>query len=38
MNSRILRKAALSVALGACIAAMAPVVMAQSATGAGHGR
>ena len=38
MNSRILRKAALAVALGACLGTMAPAVMAQSATGAVAGR
>ena len=38
MNSRTLRKAALCVALGACIGAMAPLAMAQSATGAVAGR
>ena len=38
MNSRTFRKAALCVALGACIGAMAPVAMAQSATGAVAGR
>lgn len=38
MNSRTFRKAALCVALGACIASMAPLAMAQSATGAVAGR
>ncbi|MES5814090.1 TonB-dependent receptor [Pseudoxanthomonas sp. Soil82] len=38
MNSRTFRKAALCVALGACIGAMAPVAMAQSTTGAIAGR
>ena len=38
MNSRILRKAALAVALGACMGSMAPLAMAQSATGAVAGR
>ncbi|KAF1694591.1 TonB-dependent receptor [Pseudoxanthomonas koreensis] len=38
MNSRILRKAALCVALGACLGTMAPLAMAQSATGAVAGR
>ena len=38
MNSRTFRKAALCVALGACIGAMAPMAMAQSATGAIAGR
>lgn len=38
MNTRTLRKAALCVALGACLGAMAPSVMAQSATGAIAGR
>ncbi|AKC87122.1 TonB-dependent receptor [Pseudoxanthomonas suwonensis] len=38
MNSRTFRKAALCVALGACIGAMAPMAMAQSATGAVAGR
>lgn len=34
MNCRALRKATLSIALGACIASMAPVVMAQTVSGA----
>ena len=34
MNRKMLKKAALSVALGACLGALAPTVMAQSATGA----
>ena len=38
MNSRTFRKAALCVALGACIGAMAPLAMAQSTTGAVAGR
>ncbi|RRN78301.1 TonB-dependent receptor [Pseudoxanthomonas sp. SGD-10] len=38
MNSRILRKAALAMALGACLGTMAPMAMAQSATGAVAGR
>ncbi|HET6396576.1 MAG TPA: TonB-dependent receptor [Pseudoxanthomonas sp.] len=38
MNSRTFRKAALYVALGACLGAMAPAAMAQSATGAVAGR
>ena len=39
MNTRTLRKAALYVALGACLGAMTmPVAMAQSATGAVAGR
>ncbi|KAF1699451.1 energy transducer TonB [Pseudoxanthomonas jiangsuensis] len=38
MNSRILRKAALCVALGACLGTMAPLAIAQSATGAVAGR
>ena len=38
MNSRILRKAALCVALGACLGTMSPLAMAQSATGAVAGR
>lgn len=38
MNTKNLRKAALCVALGACLGAMAPSVMAQSATGAIAGR
>jgi len=38
MNTKMLKKAALSVALGACLGALAPAVMAQSATGAIAGR
>ncbi len=38
MNGKSLRKAALCVALGACLGAMAPMAMAQSATGAIAGR
>ncbi|MPS34898.1 MAG: carboxypeptidase regulatory-like domain-containing protein, partial [Stenotrophomonas sp.] len=38
MNRKMLKKAALSVALGACLGALAPTVMAQSATGAIAGR
>lgn len=38
MNGRVLRKAALCMALGACLGSMAPLVMAQSATGAVAGR
>ena len=38
MNTKMLKKAALCVALGACLGALAPTVMAQSATGAIAGR
>ena len=38
MKGRVLKKAALGIALGACIATMAPLAMAQSATGAVAGR
>ena len=38
MKGKALKKAALGVALGACIATMAPLAMAQSATGAVAGR
>ena len=38
MNRKMLKKAALSVALGACLGALAPTVMAQSVTGAVAGR
>lgn len=38
MNGRVLRKAALCMALGACLGSMAPLAMAQSATGAVAGR
>ena len=38
MNSKILRRAALCVALGTCLASMAPLAMAQSVTGAVAGR
>lgn len=38
MKGKVLKKAALGIALGACIAAMAPLAMAQSATGAVAGR
>ncbi|MBD9536976.1 MAG: TonB-dependent receptor [Stenotrophomonas sp.] len=38
MNSKMLKRAALTVALGACLGALAPSVMAQSATGAIAGR
>ena len=38
MKGRIIRKAALCLALGACLGSMTPVVMAQSATGAIAGR
>lgn len=38
MKGRIIRKAALCLALGACLGSMAPVVLAQSATGAVAGR
>ncbi len=38
MNTKMLKKAALSVALGACLGALAPVTMAQSVTGAVAGR
>jgi len=38
MNGKTLRKATLYMALGACMAAMAPVVMAQNVTGAVAGR
>lgn len=38
MNTRTFRKAALAVALGASLGAMAPMAMAQSATGAVAGR
>ena len=38
MNSKVLRKAALCIALGSCLASMAPLAMAQSVTGAVAGR
>jgi Outer membrane receptor for ferrienterochelin and colicins len=38
MKGRVIKKAALGIALGACIATMAPLAMAQSATGAVAGR
>lgn len=38
MNSKVMRKAALCIALGACLASMAPLAMAQSVTGAVAGR
>ena len=38
MKGKVLKKAALGIALGACIATMAPLAMAQSATGAVAGR
>ncbi|WP_282270750.1 TonB-dependent receptor [Stenotrophomonas sp. PS02298] len=38
MNRKMLKRAALTVALGACLGVMAPSVMAQSATGAIAGR
>jgi len=38
MNRKMLKKAALTVALGACLGVMAPSVMAQSASGAIAGR
>ena len=38
MNSRVFRRAALSIALGSCLASMAPLAMAQSVTGAVAGR
>ncbi|RYZ73451.1 MAG: TonB-dependent receptor [Lysobacteraceae bacterium] len=38
MKGRIIRKAALSLALGACLGSMAPMTMAQSVTGAVAGR
>ncbi len=38
MNSKILRRAALCIALGSCLASMAPLAMAQSVTGAVAGR
>lgn len=38
MNGKTLKKAALCIALGTCIASMAPMVMAQSVTGAVAGR
>jgi len=38
MKGRIIRKAALCLALGACLGSMAPVAMAQSVTGAVAGR
>ena len=38
MKAKVLKKAALGIALGACIATMAPLAMAQSATGAVAGR
>ena len=38
MKGKVLKKAALGMALGACLASMAPLAMAQSATGAVAGR
>lgn len=38
MNGKVLRKAALCIALGTCIASMAPMAMAQNVTGAVAGR
>ncbi|MGH8025798.1 MAG: TonB-dependent receptor, partial [Pseudoxanthomonas sp.] len=38
MNSKVLRRAALCIALGSCLASMAPLAMAQSVTGAVAGR
>ena len=38
MKGKVLKKAALGLALGACLASMAPLAMAQSATGAVAGR
>ena len=38
MKSRTIRKATLCLAMGACLASLSPVVMAQSATGAVAGR
>ncbi|CAN7567228.1 TonB-dependent receptor [Pseudoxanthomonas sp. LjRoot143] len=38
MKGKVLKKAALGIALGACMATMAPLAMAQSATGAVAGR
>ena len=38
MNNKILRRAALCIALGSCLASMAPLAMAQSVTGAVAGR
>ncbi len=38
MNGKTFRKAALTIALGACIGSMAPMAMAQSVTGAVAGR
>ena len=38
MKGRTIRKAALCLALGACLGSMSPVLMAQSATGAVAGR
>ncbi len=38
MNAKIMKRAALCVALGACLGSMAPLAMAQSATGAVAGR
>ena len=38
MKGKVMKKAALGIALGACIATMAPLAMAQSATGAVAGR
>ena len=38
MKGKVLKKAALGMALGACLASMAPMAMAQSATGAVAGR
>lgn len=38
MNGKVLKRAALSIALGACLATMAPLAVAQSVTGAVAGR
>jgi len=38
MNGKVLRRAALCIALGSCLASMAPLAMAQSVTGAVAGR